>query len=103
MTVNPSTSPVTYSVPQGYYGISQFTVQPYTLQNKTVTPSKSVQQITADSQYNGLGTVTVNATTASVDSNIQASNIKNGVTILGVTGSVVEAEYDAIYARLQAF
>lgn len=103
MTVNPSTSPVTYSVPEGYYGISQFTVQPYTLQNKTVTPSKSVQQITADSQYNGLGTVTVNATTSSVDSNIQASNIKNGVTILGVTGSVVEAEYDAIYARLQAF
>ena len=103
MTVNPSTSPVTYSVPQGYYGISQFTVQPYTLQNKTVTPSKSVQQITADSQYNGLGTVTVNATTSSVDSNIQASNIKNGVTILGVTGSVIEAEYDEIYARLQAF
>lgn len=103
MTVNPSTSPVTYSVPEGYYGISQFTVQPYTLQNKTVTPSKSVQQITADSQYNGLGTVTVNATTSSVDSNIQASNIKNGVTILGVNGSVVEAEYDAIYARLQAF
>ena len=103
MTVNPSTSPVTYSVPEGYYGISQFTVQPYTLQNKTVTPSKSVQQITADSQYNGLGTVTVNATTSSVDSNIQASNIKNGVTILGVTGSVIEAEYDEIYARLQAF
>ena len=103
MTVNPSTSPVTYSVPQGYYGISQFTVQPYTLQNKTVTPSKSAQQITADSQYNGLGTVTVNATTASVDSNIQVSNIKNGVTILGVTGSVIEAEYDEIYARLQAF
>ena len=103
MTVNPSTSPVTYSVPEGYYGISQFTVQPYTLQNKTVTPSKSVQQITADSQYNGLGTVTVNATTSSIDSNIQASNIKNGVTILGVTGSVIEAEYDVIYARLQAF
>ena len=103
MTVNPSTSPVTYSVPEGYYGISQFTVQPYTLQNKTVTPSKSAQQITADSQYNGLGTVTVNATTSSVDSNIQASNIKNGVTILGVTGSVIEAEYDEIYARLQAF
>lgn len=103
MTVNPSTFPVTYSVPEGYYGISQFTVQPYTLQNKTVTPSKSAQQITADSQYNGLGTVTVNATTSSVDSNIKSSNIKNGVTILDVTGSVIEAEYDAIYARLQAF
>lgn len=103
ITVDSSINGATYYVPDGYYGFSQFSVEPYILQDKTVTPSKSVQQITADSQYNGLGTVTVNATTSSVDSNIQASNIKNGVTILGVTGSVIEAEYDVIYARLQAF
>ena len=59
-----------------------------TLQNKTVTPSKSVQRITGDSQYNGLGTVTVNATTASVDSNIQASNIKNGDIGLFFSGTI---------------
>ena len=103
ITVDSSINSATYYVPNGYYGFSQFSVEPYILQDKTVTPSKSVQQITADSQYNGLGTVTVNAITSSVDSNIQASNIKNGVTILGVTGSVIEAEYDEIYARLQAF
>lgn len=57
------------------------------LQNKTVTPSTSKQTITAGSNYDGLGTVTVNAVTAAIDENIVAGNIKSGVTILGVTGS----------------
>lgn len=57
------------------------------LQNKTVTPTTSKQTITADSNYDGLGTVTVNAVTAAIDENIVAGNIKDGVTILGVTGS----------------
>lgn len=57
------------------------------LQNKTVTPSTSKQTITAGSNYDGLGTVTVNAVTAAIDENIAAGNIKDGVTILGVTGS----------------
>lgn len=57
------------------------------LQNKTVTPSTSKQTITAGSNYDGLGTVTVNAVTAAIDENIVAGNIKDGVTILGVTGS----------------
>lgn len=57
------------------------------LQNKTVTPSTSEQTITAGSNYDGLGTVTVNAVTAAIDENIVAGNIKDGVTILGVTGS----------------
>lgn len=34
-------------------------------QNKTITPTESQQTITADSGYTGLGTVTVNAVTAS--------------------------------------
>lgn len=58
-----------------------------TLQNKNVTPSKSNQTITAGEGYDGLGTVTVAAVTAAIDSNITAENIKSGVTILGVTGS----------------
>lgn len=57
------------------------------LQNKTVTPSTSKQTITAGSNYDGLGTVTVNAVTAAIDENIVAGNIKDGVTILGVNGS----------------
>lgn len=58
-----------------------------TLENKTVTPSTSEQTITAGTDYDGLGTVTVNAVTAAIDDNIVAGNIKSGVTILGVAGT----------------
>ena len=56
-------------------------------QNKSVDASTASQSITADQGYTGLGTVTVNAVTSSIDSNITAGNIKDGVNILGVTGS----------------
>lgn len=62
-------------------------INPPQLQNKTVTPTMSKQTITADSSYDGLGTVTVNAVTAAIDENIVAENIKSGVTILGIAGS----------------
>ena len=58
-----------------------------TLQNKTVTPTTEQQTVTADTGKDGLGTVTVNAVTAAIDSNIKAENIKSGVTILGVEGT----------------
>ena len=103
ITVDSSINGATYYVPDGYYGFSQFSVEPYVLQDKTVNASTISQNITADNEYNGLGTVTIKPVTASIDSDIKASNIKQGVTILGVNGSVVEADYDAIYARLQAF
>ena len=57
-----------------------------TTQNVEVTPSTSVQNITADTGK-VLGTVKVKAVTAAIDANIVAGNIKSGVTILGVTGS----------------
>lgn len=57
------------------------------LQDKTVTPTTSEQTITADEGKDGLGTVTVSAVTAAIDANITAGNIKDGVTILGVTGT----------------
>lgn len=57
-----------------------------TTQNVEVTPSTSVQNITADTGK-VLGTVKVKAVTAAIDENIVAGNIKSGVTILGVTGS----------------
>ena len=57
-----------------------------TTQNVTVTPTTSSQSVTAD-EGKRLGTVTVNAVTAAIDENIVAGNIKDGVTILGVTGS----------------
>lgn len=60
------------------------------LQTKTVTPSTSSQSVTPDTGYDGLSKVTVNAVTSSIDSDIKASNIKSGVNILGVTGTLVE-------------
>lgn len=74
------------------YGYDIVTVNPISinLQDKTVTPSTSSQTITADEGYTALENVTVNAVTSDIDNNIVAGNIKNGVSILGVTGNVVE-------------
>ena len=55
-------------------------------QNVEVTPTTEDQTVTADTGK-VLGTVTVKAVTAAIDANIVAGNIKDGVTILGVTGS----------------
>ena len=59
------------------------------LQDKVVDPQQYAQNITFDSTlgYEGLGTVTVNPVTSSVDSNIRAGNIKKDVQILGVVGT----------------
>lgn len=55
-------------------------------QEKTVSPSTSPQDVTPD-EGKLLSKVTVNAVTAAIDANIQAGNIKSGVTILGVVGT----------------
>lgn len=60
-------------------------------QEKNVTPSTSKQTIIPDEGYNALTSVTVNAVTASIDSNIQAGNIKKDISILGVTGTLEPA------------
>ena len=122
-TVNSSTVSQDVTPSQGYDGLSKVTVNPYTLedktvsvspmtqviratnasalnevtvngallQNKTVDPSTSQIAVSKDEQswrhWYGLGTVTVNAVTSSIDGNIQAGNIKKDVTILGVTGT----------------
>ena len=56
-------------------------------QSKTATPSTSSQTILPDEGYT-LSSVTVNAVTSSIDNNIKASNIKEGVSILGVEGNI---------------
>ena len=69
----------------GYSSVN-VTVSP-TLKNESVTPTTAEQTITAGEGYDGLGTVTVAAVTSAIDANIVAGNIKDGVTILGVTGN----------------
>lgn len=58
------------------------------LQEKEVVPTKEKQEIVSDPQYDGLSKVTVNAVTSEIDENIKAENIKKGVSILGVDGTV---------------
>lgn len=59
-------------------------------QDKIVDSSINSQVVTADSGYVGLKSVTVNAVDSAIDSNIQAANIKKGVSILGVEGTIEE-------------
>lgn len=60
------------------------------LQIKEVEPTTSLQNIKPDAEYDGLSEVQVKAVTSLIDSNIQPANIKKGVSILGVAGSVEE-------------
>ena len=52
-----------------------------------ITPTTSAQTITAPSGTDGYSPINVSAVTNSIDSNIVAENIKNGVSILGVSGT----------------
>lgn len=58
------------------------------LQEKIINPTTSPQTVIADSGYDGLSSVSVSAVTNEIDENIKAENIKDGVTILGVTGTM---------------
>lgn len=122
LTVTPTTSQQTKTPGSGYTGFSIVTVNAVTSaidsnitagniklgttilgvqgtlpvinnQSVTVTPTVASQTINPSSGYTGLGPVTVNAVTASIDSNIVSTNILSGVTILGVEGSVVTQSY----------
>ena len=65
------------------------------LQSKTVNPLTTQQVVTFDDdKYEGLSSVTVNAVTSSIDSDIKAENIKSGVEILGVTGEYEGETYE---------
>lgn len=73
----------------GVIGTMEEYVEP-TLQTKTATPATTAQTITPDNDYDGLSSVSISAVTSSIDSNIKAANIKSGVSILGVTGTLEE-------------
>ena len=86
-TVSSSTSQQTVTFDSSVNGLSSVTVLPYALDSKTVYPSESQQVITSD--VDGLESVTVKPVTAAVDPDIVPENIRRGVNILGVTGTIV--------------
>ena len=89
-TAAPSTSQQTITADNGYDGLSQVTVSAIQTETKSATPTTSSQDITPTSgKY--LTKVTVGAVTSSIDANITAGNIKNGVSILGVAGNYTGA------------
>ena len=81
----------TFEPPTGYTGFSSVEVNVELDQERlVVTPSTSQQTFNARDEYHGYAPVIVNAVTASVDSNIQPGNIKQGITILGTVGTCIE-------------
>ena len=74
----------------GYTGLSKVNVSnTQELEEVSVTPTTEIQTITPTSNKL-INQVNVSAVDSSIDSNIVASNIKNGVQILGVTGTLNE-------------
>lgn len=65
------------------------------LENKTITPSETKQTITAGSGYDGLGTVTVNAITASYVGSEVTRRSSSDMTMSGATVTAPAGYYDS--------
>lgn len=59
-------------------------------QEKTVIPTTSNTNVLPDASYDALSKVVVMGVSSDIDENIVAGNIKDGVEILGVTGTLQE-------------
>ena len=60
------------------------------MQEKTVKPKTTFQEILPDKNYDGLSKVNVEAVTNEIDTNIKSENIKKDISILRVQGSIEE-------------
>ncbi len=69
------------------------------LENKTITPSESKQTISASSSYDGLGTVTVNAITATYVGTGVARKTSSDMTMSGATVTAPAGYYAAASSK----
>lgn len=67
-------------------GVATFEL-PKVLEETTITPTISVQEVLPGEGVDGFSKIDVEAVTASIDSNIVADNIKKDIVVLGVTGT----------------
>lgn len=106
-TVTPTAGQQVVTPDSDHNGLSRVVVNATPLQTKSATPSISAQTVTPDADKVGLSQVSISAVDATIDQNIIATNIRQDITILGVTGSVVEtnvvtmtqAQYDALAVK----
>ena len=66
------------------------------MQEKTVKPKKTFQEILPDKNYDGLSKVNIEAVTNEIDKNIKSENIKKDVSILVVQGNIEELIFTKI-------
>ena len=64
--------------------------------SKTVNPQTEQILVRPDEGFDALEKVYVNAVTNTIDENIVAGNIKEGVEILGITGSYEQGYFPSI-------
>lgn len=100
MVVDVYPIPPEYSIPQGtidLYENGTYNVVDFAearvqftpnLQYKAVTPKKETQVIGPDKGYDGLAIVDIGPVTSNIDKNIVSENIRDGVEILGVQGTL---------------
>lgn len=96
LNVTPTASSQHITPTGGFNGFSEVNVSAVALEEVTVTPSVNQQIITPSQGSYGISKVTVGAVDSSIDSDIQTQNIKSGVNILGVEGTMVGSEYDVV-------
>lgn len=82
---------ITTKIPASEYDTKiQSIVSEPRLQRKEASIKNFQQEITADDGYDGLSCVIVSSISQTVDSDIKTTNIRKGVNILGVEGSLEE-------------
>ena len=87
----------TYEKEDGYNRVVVNVEHEVNLQEKTTNPATTTVEVTSDPGFDGLSKVTVNPVDSNIDPNIVPENIKTGVTVLGVEGTLKEEKPEEVF------